>query len=1749
MSNLFYKYVVDELLVGYFRKNPPARGNRYYIIIENDEYRKLFLDAIRDKADDIIINNIYDGIGASSLEEEYKTMLLPLGSGVPGIILGSDKDATEDYLTTIRNSVGVAGSPYENYCVLYVLSDSILSSIITACQDLQDPGEALSVANIIDSITNKSKFTLIRDYERMYFKKHLEKISEYIEDGTCTLFDFEHALSILEQGSLQSRFNSLDFFEDCSIYDVSFKLKNKIMEDRVAANHDCYRHVRDIMNSEDDVDKLSLLQKFLDEKLSRKLCNLEDNWCSVDYQDIVESIARKNAEGDFELKSVELVNEGLLTAMIYNKKGNGRRSSKNHIVICDCSDDKVQELKITFNKKAPKPENDATCQIVGNVVKVKVEDCAVHLKFGINDNYHEFFILRVPFEKTFFHTVSQNVSLKRNGDIVIDVPDELDILKLGQGSTLKDITYNSSIQWDNDTSLILPLDSVDDDKLPFSVVHGSSVTKFILKVNSTRPVPPVGPDEISPIKEYRGVECPDSPFGKITDGEVEYPVKKAWRLFLECEKAFCDTKAVSLCEEPNELTGETRYVGRHLQLPHDIKVALFAIYDYYRKRETVPSLSPLTAELRDLYENYLRAVISTVDSICQRPLHDEEYNLTKLGVVERNDLVYFSPFHPLMVAYALELDRFIDWNNVPSFVPKLLTPFYLLPYLWYNDVAMRTSSLSLLADSQKWLCYERNSIIPQSRVNDITTEVVWKRIQEFTHHYDYLFQDKDCPIKISCVGIRNDVNVIKGILKYIMKVYPSDVQKIELHEYVENLMDETFYEKLNRLDSQDAIIRELEGVHLKLDSGNDYSSQEIIHQLFTRVTLYKHALSECKNQVSFSHITFYLMDTGEKFIRHNTSSGRTELALNGLISVPSTTYHKGSYIIGFGNNGVSENDNIIHKVTSRMNNLYANEQVKGNNTYQPGVCVAKSFEFKLSELLKSIYTNSSWVTFINPEVDINFFYKQKGCYVVHYTDQYSINAKYDSITVTHHVEQYENMLKRSYSQFSLSPALFDAFNQTMMKYFNCLNGSWMLSVVRKTELQIREKMSIVAASVVMLHFMKRIGNVIWIPLSLEEILRVTGSIGLAKDHIFTKKMLGVKGAMSDDLLMMGLELTDVARPKLYLYPIEVKYSANSVLSSKGAVQVSQTYRQLQKYLVEAQDFVSDIYRVFFASQFLTAAEKLNANELLSDDNYSEIEKRRHSLLNGRYEMSCSLPVQEMGQAAVVSFLCQAPHSMKTSVEDGVSICQLVFSEAACFMSVASPDAEFIQYLETSEIDLLEGPNPSLNDEDFSVQVEDIENPEASTAGVPTPESEDELSGGQPVTSEEAETPDDAVENPSSSETEEKEISAQLMDKEESISIIIGTTQSGRKTVVFEPNNTHRVSHPNMSIIGTMGTGKTQLARSIIAQFSKETHHNVGRHPIGMLVFDYKGDYKDNDFLDAVGGEAYRFNFPFNPLKLVVTDDVAGMNLPAITADRLSDSFAKAYGLGLKQQSCIKQVIIETYADAGITRDPKTWSNVAPSMEQVIDKYFETYDANDKAYALFDKLRDYTIFANDQSECVSLFEWLDRVRVIDLTIYPDDTKKVIVSLILDLFYAEMQQLGGSAQQDGFRELRAMIMVDEAHQFLKKDFNSLRKIISEGRMFGVGMILSTQNISDFHSAKEDYSQFILSWVIHHVNSITKSDMSSIFGASDPYMERYMDFINRAGLFESVCKIGNVVEGIRDLPFFELVKNDERFNKTFE
>lgn len=1726
------------------------KGSRYFIIVENEKHREMLIQALNDACDKITISGIYQSNGSSVIEESYDTHVIKPSADSSSIIIGYDKTSTEDYLTTIRNSVGVAGGKYEDFGVIYILSDSILSSIITACQDLQALGGPLHSSYIIRDIHEKADDVISKDLERKYLDKHLYKISEYIADGTCNLFDFGHALSVLADQTLKGHYNDLDFFNDKAVYDGTFKPSDTEIENRVEKNHEIYRKISDIMNEDDDTDKYKLLQRFLDEKLSKKVVTNADTWRNIDFQEFLDSIERKAATANLELLDIKLPSEGLLTSMVSFTKGNKKKKSTSYVIICDQSESISQQIKITFNKEIKKINSDVF-QTQGQLLKVTVRDALITQSIGLNDNHHDFFMMKLPCNKSFFKDIEECFSINKRGEIVVVVPDEADVLTFGNGDELLSIPLDNKVVWTDNAKLEVPVVADDEnDQIDFFVDFGGKEVKFVLKLNIAKPIPPARPGTIEEGTYEDGVV--------MVEGQPR-AVYSYWKTYLDWEHDFIKNRCSFIYYIINELTQKYEPEYEALELPYSIQSSLLKLFDYFDSHNTIPSLCFINDELRELYKAYWDSVVSVIDSIPNnRSLSREEYLITKLGVVSYWDKIYLSPFHPILVAYTLEYDKQFDTKEDSSFAKKLLSPFYLLPYIFVNSNALRPYTDKNLTEIRNWLSYEGVNCKPQERTNDITTKMVWTKMEAFIKHFSYLFQDKDCPIIISTIGIADDTNVIKGVIEFIRKQYSDGVQKIELHEYVDNLMEETFFEKLNRLDSIDAITRELEKLNLKIESKGEYTSQEIIHQLFTRVSFYKHTLNPTNGQIEYSHIAFYQMDTGTEFIRQVTSELRTELSFNGLISIPSTLKKSGAYIIGYGTNRTKEQLGYILPMTTALNTLYANEEHEGSSVFSLGTCVAKRYKFSESNLLNSIYENANWVTFINPEVDINFFYKQ-NLYVVHYTDQYTINAKYDSITVTKHVDQYENMLRKSYEKYALSEERFQHFNETMMDYFNCLNGSWMLDIVKKSEDQIREKMSIVAASIAMLRFMSRNKNVCWIPVSLEEILRVTGSIGLPQDYIFSKKSLGAKGAMSDDLLMIGLDATDQNNIHLYLYPVEVKFSKYSSMADKAGKQVSQTFLQLKEHLFGEANFTKNIYRTFFASQFLTNAEKLNANNLLSDVEYQEIEKYRFELLNLKYTLKEKLPVKEMGSAAIVSFYNHATHSISTSLVDNVPVCEVHFSEQECFQFVAEPENNHMKFLET---DLIMIDSDTLNAIDNPIAIVPSE---GASSSIELTEIEDEeltadgIMNSSIVTNEIGSKANSAIAFDESDNTSTIEQSSDVDHKNElktkpnsqemisnSIKILVGHTQSGHREVVFEPNNTKMVSHPNMGVIGTMGTGKTQFARSVIAQFAKEGVNNIGGKPVGMLVFDYKGDYKDKEFLDAVGGTCYKFNYPFNPLKLVVNDEVEGMNLPAITADRIADSFAKAYGLGLKQQSNIKQVIIDTYKDAGITKDPSSWENPVPTMEQVIDKYFETYDANDKAFALFDKLRDYTIFTTDNSNCVSLFEWLNCVRVIDLTLYPDDTKKVIVSLILDLFYAEMRQLGGSKQENGFRELRAMIMVDEAHQFLKKDFNSFRSIISEGRMFGVGMILSTQNISDFKTSKEDYSQFILSWVIHHVNSISKAEIAGIFGASDQNGERYMDFINKAKLFESICKIGSKVDGIRDLPFFELVNTDIRFKK---
>lgn len=414
MLQSFYNYIVNELLIGYFKKHPLQKGSRYFMIVENEKHRNGLMQALNSACDNITISGIYQSNDSSVVEEAYETHEIKLSTDSPSIIIGYDKTSTEDYLTTIRNSVGVSGGKYENYGVIYVLSDSILSSIITACQDLQAIGGPLHSSYIIRDIHEKAEDVISKDLERKYLDKYLNKISEYIADGTCNLFDFSHALNVLSDQTLKGHYNELDFFNDKAVYGSTFKPSDTEIENRVEKNHEIYRKVSDIMNEDDDTDKFKLLQKFVDEKLSKKIVASPDSWKNIDFQEFLDSIERKAATANLELLGVELPSEGLLTSMVAFTKGNKKRKSTTYVVICDQTDSVGQQVIITFNKEIKKVTSEV-CQTQGQILKVTVGETLIKQSIGLNDNHHDFFIMKLPCNRSFFKDIEECFSINKKG--------------------------------------------------------------------------------------------------------------------------------------------------------------------------------------------------------------------------------------------------------------------------------------------------------------------------------------------------------------------------------------------------------------------------------------------------------------------------------------------------------------------------------------------------------------------------------------------------------------------------------------------------------------------------------------------------------------------------------------------------------------------------------------------------------------------------------------------------------------------------------------------------------------------------------------------------------------------------------------------------------------------------------------------------------------------------------------------------------------------------------------------------------------------------------------------------------------------------------------------------------------------------------------------------------------------------------------------------------------------------------------
>ncbi|MFJ2300056.1 helicase HerA domain-containing protein [Oerskovia paurometabola] len=251
--------------------------------------------------------------------------------------------------------------------------------------------------------------------------------------------------------------------------------------------------------------------------------------------------------------------------------------------------------------------------------------------------------------------------------------------------------------------------------------------------------------------------------------------------------------------------------------------------------------------------------------------------------------------------------------------------------------------------------------------------------------------------------------------------------------------------------------------------------------------------------------------------------------------------------------------------------------------------------------------------------------------------------------------------------------------------------------------------------------------------------------------------------------------------------------------------------------------------------------------------------------------------------------------------------------------------------------------------------------------------------------------------------------------------------------------------PHAFILGIPGQGKSVSTRKVIRDFELSG--------LPSMVFDFHGDMAAEPPAGALVLNAAE-GLPFNPFE----PDVSAGRPINTTAWEIAEILAHVAGLGDIQRNHVYKALQQAYGARGWTA--LNQGDGTPTMAEFVSalENVEATAAGKNAAARLQPFTDFGLFADDTNE---RFEILTSERngwVIDVSQLMEEVQRVAASFILRRVYREMFRWG----QDGTMKLA--VVLDEAHR-MAKDV-TLPKIMKEGRKYGAGVIVASQNVDDFH-----------------------------------------------------------------------------------
>ena len=1668
MSNQFYNYLSNKLF-DYFDKNALEKGEKFYIQFDEDSQIKDFYDSIKEYAID---NNSYEEFSYKH-EKGDEFLTFSIKCGEIKLVIVESTSISEDYLVTLRNQVSGQNGVWRNSAIL-IIYDEAKDSIFNGMGNLATDGMPLNIDYLSENLEDEiiESKTLKKSIKEI-LKFTLKNLKEDIFQ--TTIWDYKNILAIIRSGEITTEdLFELKLFPDANLNDFNAHK----MQSRLRDNNALFDEIEKIVRYGDVKEDL---KKSFSDKGVKVLSS--DEWYLTDYKD-VKDFKKKGVDVplNYEENHEKVTNEGLIyweKPLSSSKPG----MRKRQIIIFNPENVDKVSFSLSFDQRTKNEFLSRDAKYISNSAgkKLKVEFKVSNSESTFkqvsykhnnqNSSHYIFNILVLNTTPDILDSIKSRYTIAYNKKKLIVTNDEdSDDLILGIGDNLieKEIEDKNEkvFLYDEDSILISEASPAwEEGYLRFDLIYNDTSIPFEINEKSKKPVP-VKSSKIWNLKRQNR-ENFNFTGAKAIQGVNSVYLEDKFKEFLNLERQIIEN---NIYYGIKEVDGTIK--KQDLEFSEELTGAYDAIFEYYKTlddtpEDNLPSLVYLNDDLKELYANFLEIFNHEISEINDNDiLADFKYkkDLIKLGRIDDDKRIMYSSLSPINIAYQLEVSNQCGDDELYQNLADRLVPNNLIPYVYsdlnelYRPIYQETA--------HEWLIYERSEEVSIGTTNAFISNVVSEKLNQFVKHFDYLFDiNTQSPIRINLININDDLEVVKGVFSFIRdrlidKVKTKGTIPVEINIY--NDSDRSSFDLLFKCDSKEEI-NDIFSIDVK---SNLLDPIDIIRSVQNNITYYHHSLN---SEYEYSHISFYKITSDMEPVHDNMDKMETGLSLNGLISsVASTTKHS-DYRTGFGTKYILDKDNTLVKSAININELIENSKNRGKNAYSKNKSVVTSITLD-EENIDELYKKSHWITFIEPTFGIEYFDNSDSVVIIHYSDQYTSSNKYDTITVTKKSTQY----KQAITQFLKEKNIIvqpDELNG-IIRMFNSINGEWLLKIVSSSGEFDREKISLISAAKYGLSLFDH-KDIIWVPISLEEILRITRNLKLDKSKgpisAFIKQ-----GSYSDDLLFIGLKFNDEENLELIYHPVEVKIGNNdSNVIKKGKYQVKRTHKLLYDLLNDNDSkFVNKYFRNFFVQLFLSNQQKFLVNEIWDEKDLELVEKYKAKLLNDDYTISYDLE-EYLGKGSLFSFKSACDYQ-SLFIDENIQIIEI--PEEFAYDTLAKSVNELFTEIQSNNTDI------QVND--LLSQI-DLDNIQKKTVDIPNgDDSSDDMEDD--FTSVDDSFSEDIIDDVSADDSIEEIIDEGVSDDNgdsvdnddsfnegndvenqpstqyinsidlESVRGLIGTAEGSSHEIYWE-FGASEINNRHMLIQGASGYGKSYFIQKMLKELS-----NQG---IPSIIIDYTDGFKKSklepEFKDSLDDRIEQHNvlfnkFPLNPFKkhLIEYDEEYVPEPDVLVANRFKNVISSVYNFGDQQEIAIYNAAISGLSKYGdemdlvkfkeelIKQDSSQSSSVLSKLTQFLDMMpFETNDF------------DWSYIDNSGG----------KVIIIQLSGYPKDVQKIISEFIL-------WDLWNYKSNSGEEDNPFIVVLDEAQNLSFNGNSPCGKILVEGRKFGWSGWFATQFVKGALKADE-------------------------------------------------------------------------------